>query len=83
MQLSTKEAIAQNLFTYDALYKYQVLLDQFKEGLKVIGALKLIQTFPNEMISLSTYQGQLTADEVIEALHVEDGYNLKPEDEIL
>ena len=33
--MSTKEAIAQNLFTFDALYKRQVLLDQLKEGLKL------------------------------------------------
>ena len=45
MQMSTKEAIAQDLFTFDALYKRQVLLDQLKEGLKSIGALNLIQTW--------------------------------------
>ena len=86
MQMSTKEAIAQNLFTFDALYKRQVLLDQLKEGLKLIGALKLIQTFPNEMLSLFTFQGQLAADDVIEAIDVkvsDDSEGLKPEDEVL
>ena len=84
--MSTKEAIAQNLFTFDALYKRQVLLDQLKEGLKLIGALKLIQTFPNEMLSLFTFQGQFAADDVLEAIDVkvsEDSEGLKPEDEVL
>ena len=68
--MSAKEAIAQNLFTFDALYKRQVLLDQLKEGLKLIGALKLIQAFPKEMLPLFTFQGQLTADDVLEAIDV-------------
>ena len=75
--MSTKEAITQNLFTFDALYKRQVLLDQLKEGLKLIGAL---------MLSLFTYQGQLAADDVIEAIVVnvsEDSEGLKPEHEVL
>ena len=85
MQMSTKEAIAQDLFTFDALYKRQVLLDQLKEGLKSIGALKLIQTFPNEMLPMFTFQGQLVAD-VLEAIDVqvsEDSESLRPEDEVL
>ena len=86
MQMSTKEAIVQDLFTFDALYKRQVLLDQLKEGLKSIGALKLIQTFPNEMLPMFTFQGQLVADDVLEAIDVqvsEDSEGLRPEDEVL
>ena len=83
MQMSTKEAIAQNLFTSDAVYKRQVLLDQLKERLKLIGELKLIQTFPNELLSLFTFQGQLAADDVLEAIDVKVGEGLKPEDEVL
>ena len=81
--MSTKEAIAQNLFTFDALYKCQVLLDQLKEGLKLIGALKLIQTFPNEMLSLFAFQGQFAADDVLEAIDMKVSEGLKPEDEVL
>ena len=43
------------------LYKRLVFVDRFKEGLKLIGALKLIQMFPNEMLSKFTFQGELTA----------------------
>ena len=55
------------------------------EGLKLIGALKLIQTFPNEMLPMFTFQGQLVAD-VLEAIDVqvsEDSESLRPEDEVL
>ena len=68
------------MFTFDALYIRQVLLDQLKEGLKLIGALKLIQTFPNETLSLFTSQG---ADDVLEAVDVKVSEGLKPEDEVL
>lgn len=58
--MTTKNIVAQHIFTYDALYRRSVLLDQLKEGLKEIGILKLIQSFPAEMAPLFTYMGELT-----------------------
>ena len=55
--MKTKNLVAQHIFTHDALYRRAALLDQMKEGLKAIGALQLIQAFPEEMSGLFTYTG--------------------------
>lgn len=69
--MATKDAIAQSVMTYDALYERAVLLDQFKEGLKEIGAFQLIAAFRVEMARFFTFQGKLTPDEVCNALRVD------------
>ncbi len=68
--MSTKDTVAQNILAHESLYKKTILLDQFKEGLKKIGALQLIQLFPDEMSSLFIYQGALTANDVSSALYI-------------
>ena len=83
MQLSTKDAIAQNIMAHDALYKRAVLLDQFKEGLSRIGILQLIATFPNEMSGLFVYQGTLTSSDVCGALYLEDEEDIDRDNEIV
>lgn len=71
MQLATKHAIAQSLLAHDALYKRTVLLDQLKDGLKQIGAYRLLSTFAEKLAPLFVYQGTLTPEEVKNALYVE------------
>ena len=85
MQMSTKEAIAQDLFTLMHYTSVRFCLIG-SEGLKSIGALKLIQAFPNEILPMFTFQGQHIADDVMEAVDMkvsEDSEGLRPEDEVL
>ena len=83
MQLSSKDAIAQNIMAHDALYKRVVLLDQFKEGLRRIGIFQLIATCPNEMSGLFINEGTLTSAEVCGALYLEDDEVIDPDNEIV
>ena len=46
-QLSTKSLIAQDIATYEGLYKITHLLDQFCDGLKKAGILEIIRAFPS------------------------------------
>ena len=80
MQMETKDVVAQHIFTHDALYRRSVLLDQFTQGLKEMGLLPLLQHFPQEMSRLFTFSGNLDAEEVIEAIYVDNAENLDAED---
>jgi hypothetical protein len=69
--MSTKDVIAQHIFVYDALYRRSSLLDQFQQGLKHMGVLEVIEVFPEEMSKLFTYTGEITTEEVLEAVYME------------
>ena len=54
---------------HEALFSIKILLDQFKDGLKNVKVLDLIQSFPNEFAPLFTSNGEeISANEVVEAL---------------
>ena len=78
--METKDIVAQEVLSYDALYRRSVLLDQFKQGLEEVGILRLITQFPNEMSSLFTFTGDLTNEEVIDAVYVVDDVVLSDDD---
>ena len=55
-QLSTKSLIAQDIATYEGLYKITHLLDQFCNGLKKAGILEIIRVFPDGIFVLICVQ---------------------------
>ena len=67
--MSTKDVVAQHIFVYDALYRRSSLLDQFQQALKHMGVLEVLEVFPDEMNKLFTYTGEITAEEVLEAVY--------------
>ena len=57
---------------YEALFKVSNLLDQFREGLKRMDVLSVIQCFPQLFVNLFTFTGQVSSDDVLEAIFVGD-----------
>lgn len=55
----------------DALYRRKPVLDSLAEGLKACGILKLMRNFPNCFVSLFVSTGELSNEEVCEALYSE------------
>ena len=72
LQLATKDACAQNILAHEALYKVSQLLDQFKQGLKKVDMLRLVQAFPDLYIALLTFSGDISAEDVLGALYVDE-----------
>ena len=68
-QLSTKNLIAQDITTYEGLYKTTQLLDQLCDGLKKAGVLHIIRAFPNEFLSTFVYT-KITAEDVLSIMNV-------------
>ena len=58
---------------HEALFKIQLLLDQFKEGLKVLKVLHLIQSFPDVFAPLFTCTEDTNAEDVVKALNSRGG----------
>ncbi len=72
IQMTTKYVIAQDILSHEALFRISKLLDQFKDGLKKTHALKLILAFLELFQELFTYCGRVTADEVLDAVYVNE-----------
>ena len=70
--MKTKVLVAQGIFSHDALYRRSSLLDQFRLGLKEVGALQLVEAFPDLMSKLFVYTGDLSAEEVLEAVYADE-----------
>jgi len=58
---------------HEALFSIKILLDQFKEGLKKVKVLDLIQSFPEEFAPLFISNGKISANEVVRALRFGSG----------
>ena len=69
--MKTKVLVAQSIFSHDALYRRSSLLDQFRLGLREVGALQLVELFPDVMSKLFVYTGDLSADE-LEAVYADE-----------
>lgn len=72
IQIKNKSTIAQNIVLADGLYRIQSLLDQLASGLESCGILHLMQIFPETFIPLFVTSGNLSNEEVCDALHTED-----------
>ncbi len=77
LQVTTNDVVAQDILTYEAVYKVSKLLDQFREGLKTLRIRKLIQAFPEEFAGLFTYTG-LEPSDVLDALSIHRDVVLQP-----
>jgi hypothetical protein len=82
VQMATKEIIAQDIITHEAVYKVARLLDQFCEGMKKLHVLQLIRGFPELFASLFTFTGDICAQEVQDAIFVHDNTVLQPGDDV-
>ena len=76
-QLSTKDSIAQDIMTYEGLYKVAPLLDQLADGLRSGGLLQSMQAYPQLFAPLFINTGELTVDDVLQALYVEEETELQ------
>ena len=65
--MSTKQTVAQDIMTYEALYRIKPLLDDFAKGLENCSVLKCVRVFPELFLPLFVYTGNLSAD-VLEAI---------------
>ena len=72
MQMQSKDSVAQNLLTHEALYRISPLLDQIAQGLKKGGMLRGIQDFPYLYAPLLLYTGEVSATDVLEAIYVDE-----------
>ena len=57
---------------HQSLYKISNLLDQFKDGLNAVNVLTSVKTFPQQMLGLFTYSGEIRNEEVLQALYVNE-----------
>ncbi len=76
--MSNKEVIQQEIISYEAVYKVSKTLDQFVDGLKHLGILKIIRAFPELFAQLFTYNAELTYTNVVEAIFLEECDALVP-----
>ena len=70
--MSTKDAVAQQVLTNEALYRISPMLDQITDGLKHCTILKMLRALPEVCLPLLTYNGVLSAEDVLHALCVDD-----------
>lgn len=54
---------------HEGLYKLSILLDQFKEGLRMANILSLLESYPKEFAPLFTFSGEIEVADAIEALY--------------
>ena len=82
MQVSTKDIIAQDILTHEAVYKHAKLLDQMCDGLKETLVYKLVMEFPQLFEPLFTFLRQISAEHVLDAIYT-DQVELTPNDPLL
>ena len=70
--MSTKDTVAQNVFTHMELYRLSPLLDQMASGLKKSGVLRMVQAFPDLYAQHFLYCGRLSAEDVLQAVCVDE-----------
>ena len=68
--MSTKAVIAQNVMAHEAIYRLSKLLDQLCSGMEKSPVLRLIRAFPEIFSALLTYTGNVSVEEVQEAVYV-------------
>ena len=74
--MSNKDVIGQSVMQHESLFKVSKLLDQFKDGLKSVNVLSLIQSFPQPILQCFTFTGEVSIDDVLDALYVDDNDEL-------
>ena len=57
--------------TYVGLYKVAPLLDQLADGLRSVGLLQSMQSYPQLFAPLFINTGEITVDDVLQALYVD------------
>ncbi len=82
-KVSTKDLIAQDILTHEAIYKNSKLLDQFCDGLKRTPVFCLMRAFPEEFLPFFTYTGCLAAADVVDALVVSPEAKITEHDELV
>ena len=78
--MATRNAVAHSMIAHDALYRRSPLLDQFSEGLKEMGIMELIKVFPIEMSPLFIATGEVSLEEVLEAIWVKNESDISAAD---
>ena len=81
--MSTKDIVAQEILSHEAIYKIAKLLDQFCDGLKAVQLLGLVRAFPVVFSPLFTYSGDIDGREVAERLFVDKETELTRQNEII
>ena len=74
--MANRHVIAQEIVSYDAVFKVSKLLDQLCEGLQNLGILQAIRTFPEFFLHLLTYTASASSVDVLEAIYTEDDDDL-------
>lgn len=81
--MSTKDSVAQDVMTYEGLYKVAPFLDQIATGLRSGGLLQSIQSYPLLFAPLFMNTGEVTVDDVLQAIYVdEDETEMRPPEHI-
>ena len=57
---------------FDGIYRIKPVLDHLSTGLKACGILKVMKSFPELFLSLFVHTGEISNDDVCEALYSED-----------
>ena len=63
--------------TYEGLYKVAPLLDQLADGLRSGGLLQSMQSYPQLFAPLFINTGEITVDDVLQALYVDEETELQ------
>ena len=80
--MSTKEVFAQEVITHEVFYNFSKLLDQMCNGMKRLPIFDVIQSFPHLFTSLFTYSGNVSVDDVLDAVYFPDMTELTSRDEV-
>lgn len=80
-QMSSKDVIAQEVLAYEAMSRVSKLLDQFVDGLRNLGVLKAMRSFPDLFVHLFTYTANVSTEEVLDTLRCDAV--LEPSDAVI
>lgn len=68
-KVSSKDIIAQEILSFEAVGRVSKLLDQFMDGLRTLGVLQAMCCFPEKFIHLFIYTANVSAADVLETLY--------------
>jgi len=74
--MSNRDYILEEILSFESIGRIAKLLDQLSDGLKNLGILRIIRTFPNIFVHLFTCTKVVSATDVLDTLKISANHNL-------
>ena len=81
MQLVNKDAIAHEIIQFEAVDNVEKVVSQLRQGLASTGVLDVMRAFPEAFVEMLTFTRDPTAQDVLEALYVDENETVYAEND--